>query len=319
MAGRRALFLTAPHPVAAAVMRGWLAGGNTIAGIWYPEQLRKGLENSDRRLGLFAPQWSVSAISGKHRIPITLIPRMGTWNQRMEAVGQTGADVLISVYFLNIVPSDVIDHFSGRCVNFHPAPLPRYRGPSPIEAMIADRALADLSCMTLHVLDKGIDTGAIIATRPAVLPPDGDLVRHMLELARTARILAQTKLLEYLEGRLLPTPQDENLANHVRVYQSDLALSALLSCDEAEWRLKTFGRKKHLYISGLGKTRVCAFVRKLSLPTGEPPRVGLLTVDMDLADARVRLKRKRPWTKSLRSITEYLTYVAVKDHPDKAG
>ena len=317
MAGRRALFLASPHPVAAAVMRGWLAGGNSIAAVWYPEQQRKGLERADRRLGLFAPQWSVSAGSGKHKIPIMLVPRMGAWNARMEAIRQTGADVLISVYFMNIVPEDVIEHFAGRSVNFHPAPLPRYRGPSPIEAMIIDRTLADLSCMTVHVLDKGTDSGAIIGSSPVAFPPDGNLARHVLDLAKAARILTETKLQDYLEGGISPVPQDEKLAHYVRIDQSDLALSAALTSDEAEWRLKTYGRKKYLYASGLGKTRVCGFSRKISAPTREPPRVGLLTVDLDLADARVRLKRRRPWTKHVRAIANYLMKVSVKDRTDK--
>jgi methionyl-tRNA formyltransferase len=317
MSGHRALFLAAPHPVAAAVMRGWLAGGNQIAGVWYPDQQRNGLEKSDRRLGLFAPQWSVSAVSGKHRIPITLVPRMGTWNLRMEAIRQSGADVLISVYFMNIVPEDVINHFKGCCVNFHPAPLPRYRGPSPIEAMIVDRTLADQSCMTLHVLDKGTDSGAVISSSPVAFPSDGNLARHVLELGKAARVLTQTKLQDYLEGRLSPVPQDGELANYVRVGQSDLALSATTASDEAEWRLKTYGRKKYLNLSGLAKIRVSGFSRKLSGPTGEPPRIGLLSVDMDLADARVRLKRRLPWTKHLRAIADYLMKVSVKDRTDK--
>ena len=318
MAGHRALFLAAPHPVAAAVMRGWLVAGNEIAGVWYPDQQRKGLEKSDRRLGLFAPQWSVSAVSGKHLIPIALVPRLAGWKDRMEAIRQSGADVLISVYYMNIVPEDVIDHFKGRCVNFHPAPLPQYRGPSPIEAMIVDRKLSGLSCMTLHVIEKGIDTGAIIASAPVTFPLDGSLARHVLELGKAARILTETKLQDYLEGRLSPEPQDESMASYVRVGQSDLALSATMASDEAELRLKTYGRKKYLHVSGLGKTRVCGFDRKLSAPAGEPPRIGLLSVDVDLADARVRLKRRRPWTKHVRAIADYMMKVSVKDRTDKA-
>jgi methionyl-tRNA formyltransferase len=314
--GGNALFLASPHPVAAAVMRGWLAGGNTIAGVWYPQQQRKGFEHADRRLGLLAPQWSVSAVCGKHRVPITLVPRMSVWPERMEAVRRNGADTLISVYYMNIVPGDIIDHFAGRCVNFHPAPLPGYRGPSPIEAMILDRTLQHQSCMTVHVLDRGTDSGAIIASRPVPFPPDGNLARHTLALAKAARQLTEAELPEYLDGRLQPVPQDENAASYMRVTNADLALSAQLGCDEAAWRCKTYGRKKYLEVSGLGKTRISGLSRKLSAPTGQPPRTGLLFVDIDLADGRVRLKRRRPWTKHLNAASDFLTKISVKDKAD---
>lgn len=318
MSGLRALFLASPHPVAAAVMRGWLDGGNTIAGLWYPDRQRKGLQNADKRLGLFAPRWSVAAVCARHQIPVTMVPPMRAWGQRMEAVRQSGANVLVSVYFMDIVPPDVIGHFAGKCVNFHPAPLPQYRGPTPIEAMIADCSLGDKSCMTLHVLDKGIDSGAIIAAMPVSLGKDGSLVRHMLDLAKAARKLARTALPDYLEGHLSSSPQDERLASYVRITPSDLELSSALTSDEAEWRLKTIGRKKYLLISGLGDIRICAFSHRLSPPAGKKPDVGFFSFDLDLMDARVRVKRRMPWTKHVRKVSDLWTKIYVKDE-DETG
>lgn len=316
MTGRRALILAAPHPVSAAVMRGWLAAGNSIAAVWYPAKLRRGLEDADRRLGLFAPQWSVSAVAGKNRIPITLVPRLATWNERITAVRQTGADVLISAYFLNLVPADMLAHFDGQCVNFHPAPLPLYRGPSPIEAMIIDQTLAELSCMTMHVMDQGTDTGPVIASRKVAFPANCSLARHTLDLAKAARIMVQKELSAYLDGRLTPVPQNEQKATYRQVTEVDMALSSALHSEEAEWRCRTYGRKKYLAVEGLGGVRISGFKSRLSSPTGGQPQAGPFHVDMDFADARVRLARRRPWTKHWRKIADYLMRVSVKDAID---
>lgn len=65
----------------------------------------------------------------------------------------------ISVYFRKIFKKDLIQQFN-YFVNLHNAPLPKYRGVNPINWALKNRE--PMHGVTLHHIDEGIDTGAII-------------------------------------------------------------------------------------------------------------------------------------------------------------
>lgn len=69
-------------------------------------------------------------------------------------------DIICSVYYRNIIPSDVIKAANRKIFNLHPSLLPRYRGCSSLTwAMIN----GEKECgYTYHYIDEGIDTGNII-------------------------------------------------------------------------------------------------------------------------------------------------------------
>jgi len=70
-------------------------------------------------------------------------------------------DLIISCQFSVIIGRDTIDRSNGRILNLHFSPLPKYRGVAPIlNAILNDE---DLHGVTLHLIDRGIDTGPIIA------------------------------------------------------------------------------------------------------------------------------------------------------------
>ncbi len=58
-----------------------------------------------------------------------------------------------------IIKGDIIKNY--KCIMLHPAPLPKYRGGSPIQNQIIRAEVS--SAVTLFVMDEGIDTGDIIA------------------------------------------------------------------------------------------------------------------------------------------------------------
>ena len=65
----------------------------------------------------------------------------------------------ISIAFNKIFREDILMQLT--IANFHPSPLPKYKGPSPIEWQLKrqERKVG----MTAHLVDAGIDTGPIIA------------------------------------------------------------------------------------------------------------------------------------------------------------
>lgn len=306
---RRAIFLGAFDPAAAAAMRGWLAAGNEIAGFWYWPPKNTGSIHRDARLAWLAPRWSVHAIARRHRIPMRAIPRPSSWTDRVAAFRAEKSDVLVSVYFACMVPADVLEVFGARAVNLHPAPLPRYRGPTPIHAMALDGSILTEGSMTLHVMSSRFDEGDIIAREPIRFPANASFVGYLLDAARAARELAHHALPAYLDGSLSAKPQDEALATYARVTVGDMAISSVLAAEDVRLRCALFARRRALPVAGLPGMRISGFLRELGPPTGAPARRRWMSLDVDLCDRRVRLRLRMPWSSLAGKFRDWLAYL----------
>jgi phosphoribosylglycinamide formyltransferase 1 len=100
-----------------------------------------------------------------------------------------GARWIVCAGYMQLLRPEFLDRFPGRIVNTHSAPLPDFPGAHPIEDVLS--AGVPETAATVHYVDEGVDTGAVIeAERVPVLP--GDTVASL-----RARVQA-------VEHRLLP-------------------------------------------------------------------------------------------------------------------
>jgi phosphoribosylglycinamide formyltransferase 1 len=102
---------------------------------------------------------------------------------------ERSVDLVVCAGYMQLLRKPFFDHFGGRIVNTHSAPLPEFPGPHPIEDVLA--AGVAQSAATVHYVDEGIDTGPVIAVEPVPVL-DGDTVESL-----RARVQA-------VEHRLLP-------------------------------------------------------------------------------------------------------------------
>jgi len=100
------------------------------------------------------------------------------WNRRLvDAVDAAQPDVVVSAGFMKILGKDFLDCFEGRTINTHPALLPAFKGAHGVRDALAYGAKVTGS--TVHFVDAGVDTGAIIAQEPVrVLPEDDEASLH---------------------------------------------------------------------------------------------------------------------------------------------
>lgn len=100
------------------------------------------------------------------------------WNKRLvAAVDSAQPDVVVSAGFMKILGKDFLDRFEGRTINTHPALLPAFKGAHGVRDALAYGAKVTGS--TVHFVDAGVDTGAIIAQEPVrVLPGDDEASLH---------------------------------------------------------------------------------------------------------------------------------------------
>jgi phosphoribosylglycinamide formyltransferase-1 len=91
------------------------------------------------------------------------------------ATGQ-GADLIVLAGFLSILEGPVLEAYAGRIINLHPSLLPKFGGPGMYGEKVHKAVLAagerESGC-TVHLVDAGTDTGAILLQRKVpVLPGD---------------------------------------------------------------------------------------------------------------------------------------------------
>jgi phosphoribosylglycinamide formyltransferase 1 len=82
-----------------------------------------------------------------------------------------GVDFIVCAGYMHLLRASFLDRFAGRIVNTHSAPLPGFPGAHPIEDVLA-AGVAETAA-TVHYVDEGIDTGAVIrAERVPILAGD---------------------------------------------------------------------------------------------------------------------------------------------------
>jgi len=82
-----------------------------------------------------------------------------------------GSRWVVCAGYMHLLTPAFLDRFPDRIVNTHSAPLPAFPGAHPIEDVLA-AGVAETAA-TVHYVDEGVDTGAVIAAEPVpVLPGD---------------------------------------------------------------------------------------------------------------------------------------------------
>lgn len=76
-----------------------------------------------------------------------------------ETIRDVGPDLIMSVYYRRIIPESIFSLARRGAFNIHPSLLPYYRGPVP--TMWAIENGEKEFGITIHKIDKGIDTGSI--------------------------------------------------------------------------------------------------------------------------------------------------------------
>ena len=94
------------------------------------------------------------------------------WNQRLfEYVDACQPDLVVSVGFMRILDAKFVESF--KVINSHPSRLPNFPGAHAV-ADALDAGAKTTGC-TVHWVDAGIDTGAIIAQEEVTVRSDDDV------------------------------------------------------------------------------------------------------------------------------------------------
>jgi methionyl-tRNA formyltransferase len=228
------------------------------------------------------------------------------WQQ----VRDLNVDLLVSSEFSYVVPPEILQQFPERAVNLHPTMLPEFRGPCPIVWMLYQQAVERCGGVTLHLMNPGLDDGPIIAQ--IRIPWNSNGFRHWeADLGNAAHALIVNHLPEFLRGQVAPKPQAEGSGTYYRGLKPEqLVIDSSLTAGRVHHLLETIGSFVPLRVQiGSRLHKVARFGQLVaSAPTGCPPQIGPLRIELDVVDARISLRRWIPGMSKLRRLRTFHTF-----------
>ena len=111
------------------------------------------------------------------------------------AVDELHADLVVLAGFLVVIPEKMIEKYRNRIINIHPSLIPSFCGTGYYGLKVHEAALekgVKVVGATVHFVDEGTDTGAIIMQKPV-----------MVEKGDTPEVL-QRRVMEQAEWKILP-------------------------------------------------------------------------------------------------------------------
>ena len=121
-------------------------------------------------------------------------------------------DYIIVVAFGQILHEALLKVPKQFCINLHSSLLPKYRGAAPINRAIINGDAR--SGVTTMIMDKGMDTGDILLIRETSIEKDDDAKSLHDKLAEQGGKLVLETLALLEKNKLLPIPQDSDLASY---------------------------------------------------------------------------------------------------------
>ena len=187
-------------------------------------------------------------------------------------------DAIVVAAYGKILPSTVLSTPEHGCLNVHPSLLPKYRGPSPVATAILEGETGTGTSIIL--LDEGMDTGPILASRELVNflveetgeEETGEEVTWSL-FKLGAELMADT-LPRWLRGEIVPKAQDEKQATVTKKLEKhDGEADWMLPADVLKRRLRAFTPWPGLFTHWRGKIVkiISASVLPPALSSGQEP------------------------------------------------
>lgn len=130
----------------------------------------------------------------------------------VERIRSLEADMLMVAAYGQILSESLLGAAKRGGINIHGSLLPKYRGAAPIQRAVEAGEM--YTGVTLMQMDKGLDTGAIIAQEICSISPDdtaGDLFPRLAELGAQLAVAWAPSIAAGVYPR---RPQDSDLATH---------------------------------------------------------------------------------------------------------
>lgn len=172
-------------------------------------------------------------------------------DELLDVLSDSDYSVGVVVAYGSILTEEMLATTRHGFVNIHFSLLPRWRGAAPVErAILAGDARTGVTLMNI---DKGLDTGDVIAEVTTPIGPDETGGSLTARLSFLGAMLIDDALPDYLAGRRTPVPQIESGASHApRLNKAESRLAPTLTATSAEQAVRAFSPRPIAWLATPG-------------------------------------------------------------------
>ncbi len=211
----RLVFMGTPD-FAAVSLQSLLAAGHQVVGVVTQPDRPRGR-------GMKLTPSPVKKLAADHDLPV-LQPVHLPDKEVMALLAKNRPEVIVVVAYGLKIPPAILTYPPYGCVNVHASLLPKYRGASPIQAVLLNGETT--TGITTMRMDEGWDTGDLLLMRQIPIDPaDNFGTLHDRLAALGGEVLLDT-LAGLTAGTVKPVPQNHAEATYVpKLTEEDLVLS----------------------------------------------------------------------------------------------
>lgn len=206
-----------------------LAAGHDIVAV-YTQPDRQAGRGQKTRTG------PVKACAEKHGLAVE---QPANLKNSITDIRNYAADIMVVVAYGIILPPEILEIPRHGCLNIHASLLPRWRGAAPIQRAIeaGDRETG----ITIMQMDRGLDTGDILALYPVLIEHSDNaqsLHDKLAETGAAAIVEVLGKLNQYQDNATPQPPEHASYARKITTSESNIDWSE--DCDTIERRIRAF-------------------------------------------------------------------------------
>ena len=141
-----------------------------------------------------------------------LIPTRPGGAEFLKHVRRLRPDLIAVAGYHRILPRELLTLPTRGVINLHGSLLPRHRGPVPWKWSILNGERK--TGATVHLMSPELDRGPILAQESCPILPDDTSDTLLARLCTVAGPLLSETIERFLAGRLIPRPQEEEVASY---------------------------------------------------------------------------------------------------------
>ncbi len=149
---------------------------------------------------------SILQLASERDIPVWEVHRLSD-PQTVSILAAYQADIICVACFSQRIPRVILDLPRLGCLNVHPSLLPANRGPVPL--FWTFREGHQRTCVTIHLMDEGMDTGDILVQEALEVPSGISYAQLELQCAALGGELLARTVWDIYKGVATPVPQNE--------------------------------------------------------------------------------------------------------------
>ena len=149
----------------------------------------------------------VKKLAEIHKIPVFQPDKFN--DEAIRKLRELNPEMTVVAAYGKIIPESALDIPKFGFINVHASLLPKYRGPSPVQNSLINGETE--TGVTIMLMDKGVDTGDILAQEKISISPDDNTKTLMEKFSLLGSDLLLKTIPQWTKGKIKQQPQDNKM------------------------------------------------------------------------------------------------------------